>query len=313
MKPTHPPGRQGKGRQTKGRQAVGRSFEQAEPCYVYLAVHKAGQRFKIGLSNDPLRRFADLPEADDIDLETTLARRMPSRARASEVERSLHRALAPFRLRIAQQGDGYTEWFLLDAFARAVAIVDAMPDLEAPAHSLRSDAKGRRADPMAIVAEHNVARAMAVVAMWRQARRLVGLTVAAERGAVRLVVKNFKATPVNAGAGMRASLFDIDGMYALRSARQTRVPPSLVRLLTYDGPKSSDLRIELQDWAALRRLPGGDRVVQLMRDGIELIRIESRLGVARRAQLSAEVVGAGVARLLEPRQDDAPATPSLWE
>jgi len=303
------------GRQTRGRSAPGRAFEPEQPCFVYLAVHSAGQRFKIGLSNDPLRRFASLPEAEDIDLETTVARRMPTRARASQVERSLHRALESYSLELAHQGDGYTEWFRLDAFATAVAIVDAMPDPTAPSQALGISAKGVRKKALLIAAEHNVARAMDATVLWREARRNVGLSITERRGRVSLIVKDFQATASNAGCGLRARLLGLKDDYALRAARTSRgvhAPPSLVRFITFDGPQANDLRIDLQDWATLRRLPGGERFVQRLRDGIELVRIESRFAADRRKPLSAAEVEAGIGRLLEHRDDDPGGAPSLW-
>ncbi len=293
----------------------GRVFERAEPCYVYLAVHSAGQRFKIGLSNDPIRRFESLPEAEDIDLETTVARRMPTRARASEVERALHRALAPYSLELDHQGDGYTEWFRLDAFATAVAIIDAMPDPTAPSQALGITAKGARRKAVLVAAEQNVARVMKATALWRVARRMVGLSIIDRRGRVSLVVKDFKATAANAGSGLRAQLLGLDDDYTLRAARMPRgvhAPPSLVRFITFDGTHETDLRIDLQDYATLRRLPGGERLVQRLKDGIELVRIESRFAADRRRPLSAEQIEAGIRRLLEHRDDDAGGAPSLW-
>ncbi len=303
------------GRPRAVRGQPGRAFERDEPCYVYLAVHSAGLRFKIGLSNDPLRRFASLPEAEDIDLETTVARRMATRARASQVERSLHRALEPYSLELAHQGDGYTEWFRLDAFATAVAIVDAMPDPTAPSQPLGISTTGARTKAVLIAAEHNVARAMGAAVLWREARRMVGLSIVEGRGRVSLVVKDFKATASNAGSGLRARLLGLKDDYALRVARRppgVRASPSLVRLITFDGPQANDLRIDLQDRATLRRLPGGERLVQRLRDGIELVRIESRFAADRRKPLSVAEVEAGVGRLLEHRGDDPGDAPSLW-
>ena len=292
-----------------------RAFERDEPCYVYLAVHSGGQRFKIGLSSDPLRRFAALPEAEDIDLETTVARRMPTRARASQVERSLHRALDPYSLELAHPGDGYTEWFRLDAFATAVAIIDAMPDPTAPAQAIGTPARGYRKSAALAAAEYNVARAMDTAVLWREARRMVGLSIVEGRGRVSLIVKDFRATASNAGSGLRARLLGLKDDYALRPARTPRgvhATPSLVRFISFDGPQASDLRIDLQDWATLRRLPGGERLVQRLRDGIELVRIETRFAADRRKPLSAEQVEAGVGRLLEHRGDEPGDLPSLW-
>ena len=115
--------------------------------------------------------------------------------------------------------------------------------------------------------------------------------------------------------GLRAHLLGLDDDYNLRAARTPRgvhAPPSLVRFITFDGPQETDLRIDLQAYATLRRLPGGERLVQCLKDGIELVRIESRFAADRRKPLSAEQIEGGIGRLLEHRDDDAGDAPSLW-
>ncbi len=190
-----------------------------------------------------------------------------------------------------------------------------MPDPTAPSQALGITAKGARRKAVLVAAEQNVARVMKATALWRVARRMVGLSIIDRRGRVSLVVKDFKATAANAGSGLRAQLLGLDDDYTLRAARMPRgvhAPPSLVRFITFDGTHETDLRIDLQDYATLRRLPGGERLVQRLKDGIELVRIESRFAADRRRPLSAEQIEAGIRRLLEHRDDDAGGAPSLW-
>lgn len=301
------------GRQVRGRGAPGRAFEREQPCFVYLAVHSAGQRFKVGLSIDPLTRFEQLPEARDIDLTVTVVRSLPSQARANQVERSLHKALHPFRLRAEHRGDGYTEWFQMDAFPRATLLIDLMPDAVEPSHTLvRRVSEGRRSAYVR-VAEANASQTMAAVALWRLAGSLAGLTVGGEGAQVWLEVQNFRPTLHRAATGLRARLLDVEGSYGLRTLRRTKVPASLVRLVSYAGPESNDLRIELQRAAVLAKLPGGAKLVQHLRDGIGLLRYESRMRSPARQPLTEEQIRAGLGGFLEHRIDDSPKSASLWE
>jgi len=242
-------------RQPKDRPPV-RTVGREETCYLYLAVHTTGERFKIGLSNDPLRRFEALPEATDIDLKETVARRLPSRVRASEVERSLHRALAPFRIELEEQGDGYTEWFRLDAFARARVIIDAMPDATAPAARVVPYAKASRSAAYRHAGAHNVLQTMGAVAK----------------------------------TGQRS-----------RSSASWPTP----------GREGATFASTYKTGAALRTVPGGERLVPLLRVGIEMIRIEPKFG-ARRPALSPETITAGLRRLLEHGEDDPSSAASRW-
>ena len=301
------------GRQVRGRSAPGRAFEREQPCFVYLAVHSAGQRFKVGLSIDPLTRFEQLPEARDIDLTVTVVRRLPSQARANQVERSLHKALHPFRLRAEHRGDGCTEWFQMDAFPRATLLIDLMPDAAEPSHTLvRRVSEGRRSEYVR-VAEANASQTMAAVALWRLAGSLAGLTVGGEGAQVWLKVQNFRPTLHRAATGLRARLLDVEGSYGLRTLRRAKVPASLVRLVSYAGPESNDLRIELQRAAVLAKLPGGAKLVQHLRDGIGLLRYESRMRSPARQPLTEEQIRAGLGGFLEHRIDDSPKSASLWE
>ena len=55
-------------------------------CFVYILVHAKEQRMKIGMSDAPLIRLSQLPEAGQIDRARSLQVELPNRQRASEVE-----------------------------------------------------------------------------------------------------------------------------------------------------------------------------------------------------------------------------------
>ena len=296
-------------RQLRERGVPGRAFALDKPCYVYLAVHRAGQRFKIGLSVDPLSRFQQLPEADDIDLTVTLVRRLPSKARASQVERSLHRALDPYRLKLEHGGTGYTEWFRMDAFQRASVIIDAMPDAVLPAEALMRQDGDLQRNQYVRIAEANVVQTTKAIALWRLAGSLMDISVHEDGKQSWLAIKNFRPDSKRAATGLRASLLDLEESYRLRGLGRSKVSASLVRLVSYTG---ADLRIDLQRAAVLRRLPGGSKLTQTLQDGLGAIRLECR---SRRtpSPLSEDQIQAGLDRLLERSAEEPPASTSLWD
>ena len=72
-----------------------------QPSYVYLFVHATENRFKIGKSQSPVDRLAQLPEAGQIDGTQSLRVALPDRQRAGQVESLLHRGLAGYRLQLS--------------------------------------------------------------------------------------------------------------------------------------------------------------------------------------------------------------------
>jgi hypothetical protein len=301
-------------RRSKSRSGVGRAFELNKPCFVYLAAHAAGQRFKIGLSIDPISRFQQLPEAGKIDLTVSLVRRLPSQGRAHQVERALHKALQPFRLAGLHQGAGCTEWFRMEAFSRASVFIDLMPDAAEPAHTLsRAWPQDRRNDYMR-TAEANVTQTLGAISLWRLAAGQMPLRVCEQTKDTWLEFPGFKATSHLAATGLRATLLDIEGSYGLRLLRKTRTPASLIRLVSYAGPNGADLRIDLQRAPALNKLPGGARLIQHLQDGLGALRLESRSRMPSREPLSPAQINAGLGCLMEYRAEDAALeAQSLWE
>jgi hypothetical protein len=97
---------------------------------------------KIGMSDDPLIRLSQLPEAGQVDQSRSLRVELPSRQRASKVESLLHKALGEQRLEpvwidaadrydfgAGPHWDGATEWFHLKGLSAAIEILHALPGL----------------------------------------------------------------------------------------------------------------------------------------------------------------------------------------
>lgn len=110
------------------------------PSYLYVFVHANENRLKIGRSDVPLRRLANLPEAESIDHIQSFRLELPDRQRAREVESMLHKALAGYRLKLTllnasslrkyqhQGWDGVTEWFSLSGMRHVLDLLRALPE-----------------------------------------------------------------------------------------------------------------------------------------------------------------------------------------
>lgn len=105
--------------------------EQVKACAVYLLVHEREPRFKIGISNDPIRRARMLPEAPHLQWDACLKATFPSRERANEIEGALHKMLSVFRIHVhgvdGERWDGGSEWFELRGLSHAVNLLSHMP------------------------------------------------------------------------------------------------------------------------------------------------------------------------------------------
>lgn len=96
---------------------------------VYLLQRLDRQRFKIGWSVSPLQRIHRLPEyaAGQLDLKGSLAVWLPNRKRAEEVERAVHKTLAPYAAEADHQMDGHSEWFEAVAQPMAMRLLSQAP------------------------------------------------------------------------------------------------------------------------------------------------------------------------------------------
>jgi len=96
---------------------------------VYLLRRLDRQRFKLGWARRPLQRVRHLPEfvRGELDLNASSAIWLPERARAEQIERSLHKTLAPYSAPAPHDGDGCTEWFEDVAHDTARRMLGQMP------------------------------------------------------------------------------------------------------------------------------------------------------------------------------------------
>lgn len=117
--------------------------------FVYLLRNKTGDAFKIGVSCDPQQRGAQLPQK--LDWKKSLQVSM-SGGNAYKVESMLHYLFREHSKNMPF-GDGYTEWFGIDAWADVLAFLDAQKELlgVGALHSLSGPPKRIALDHDAIV------------------------------------------------------------------------------------------------------------------------------------------------------------------
>jgi hypothetical protein len=96
---------------------------------VYLLLCRDRTRFKLGWALDPVARICVLPEFSrrKLDLAASKAIWLPSRQRAEQVERSMHKALRPYRVAPEHRLDGWQEWFDGRAQQAALRLLRQMP------------------------------------------------------------------------------------------------------------------------------------------------------------------------------------------
>lgn len=96
---------------------------------VYIIHRKDRKRFKVGWAYDPLVRAQGLPEfqRSQLDLRSSLALWLPGRQRAQQVERAMHKSLAPYLAPAPHRGDGYSEWFAPASLPSAIQLLRQMP------------------------------------------------------------------------------------------------------------------------------------------------------------------------------------------
>lgn len=107
---------------------------------VYLIHRKDRSRFKVGWALDPVARAQGLPEfqRSQLDLRSSLALWLSTRQRAEQIERAMHKSLAPYQAPARHRGDGYSEWFAPAALPTAIQLLRQMP----------GDANGARVEPV---------------------------------------------------------------------------------------------------------------------------------------------------------------------
>lgn len=103
--------------------------DRADRASVYVLVRHDRRRFKLGWARNPMRRARCLVEFQrgELDLAASRAIWLPTRPRAEQVERSLHKTLAPYSVEPDHQEDGNREWFAGHAQDTALRMLGQMP------------------------------------------------------------------------------------------------------------------------------------------------------------------------------------------
>jgi hypothetical protein len=233
------------------------------PGAVYLLPHIGRTRFKVGWSLHPLLRVQQLPEypARQLDLQAADVAWFEHATRAREVERALHRSLAPFQVRVGHFGDGRTEWFATQALALARRIVGVLPASDGASRrvSLRPllDASEPPENFGALRHESALDAWYRVEDLWLRLERLLPLALHEEREQRRLHWIGLKRLVDVGHLVLRSRVIDID-TYGWREPQGRR---TLVTLIDWEG---DDLVLELMPARTLRRWDEGDQVDQLM-------------------------------------------------
>lgn len=96
---------------------------------VYLLQRRDRRRFKLGWARRPIVRVRQFPEyrRRELDLEASSAIWLPDRVRAEQIERSMHKTLAPFSVAAGHHGDGRSEWFEGVVHDTALRLLSQMP------------------------------------------------------------------------------------------------------------------------------------------------------------------------------------------
>jgi len=89
--------------------------------YLYILVDKDGNSCKVGISICPMKRANILSESFDYEQSVMIS--MPFGS-ARAVEKFLHKVMRDLSIS-KMKGDGYTEWFKIEARAKVIGIIDS--------------------------------------------------------------------------------------------------------------------------------------------------------------------------------------------
>lgn len=262
-----------------------RSPRAARPSYVYLLVHREEPRFKIGKANDPRSRTAKLPEAPLIDPERSVTAMLPTQARAIEVERMLHKALAGFRLTLFEgpgtTWDGATEWFSVTGLRHAMNLLRVTP--MAGAESARVQLVNFRGQSIATpseaparlpawtdrrieAADYNVQQIDKISQILQSLACELPMAYRCDPGGPRLAIRGLK------GAWQLHLLkarFEVvsSALWTLRTGskdpqRQTK---PLVTIIQYSPSEPDTMEFRVNREEVIRRLPAGAMVIEQWR------------------------------------------------
>ena len=221
---------------------------------VYLLQRHDRRRFKLGWSLDPLHRVRQLPEfrQGELDLDESSAIWLPSRPRAEQVERSMHKTLAPFATQAEHRGDGHQEWFEGVAHSTALRVLAQMPLDERsghPARVVRLAEPAPSADGVSIETGPQDTWWAIEVLLSRLAMHCA-ITVQQDDG-VRVIVHGLRRVTHDSLGELRRAALDADTYQCRRNGRRL----AFVRTIEFAG---DDLTLDLTPTRVIARWDEGD-------------------------------------------------------
>lgn len=237
------------------------------PGAVYLLPHHNRERFKVGWSLHPMQRIQRLPEyyAEELDLAAAQVAWFAQAQRAHQVERVLHRSLAPYSVLPNHWGDGHTEWFN----ARGMALARRMLGLQPAADGGRGQARLQALSDAPEAPTENAQAPLAPEAgaldtwyrvedLWLRLGALLPLALEADRDHRCLHWLGLRCLVEPGTVLLRSRAVNVD-TYRWHEAGQRR---SLVTLMAWD---QDNLLLHLMPTRQMQRWAEGDAVANLLR------------------------------------------------
>jgi T5orf172 domain len=232
------------------------------PGAVYLLPHIGRGRFKVGWSLHPLERVQRLPEYinRELDLGAADVAWFEQAPRACEVERALHRSLAPYRVQPGHLGDGRTEWFAIQGLVLARRMLNVLPAADGASRRARLQPllgapEAPEANFTTPMPESALDAWYRVEDLWLRLARVLPLALHADREQRHLHWIGLRRLTDVGHLFLRSHVVDIE-TYGWRERDGRR---SLVTLMDWEG---DDLVLELVPSRTLKRWAEGDIVDQ---------------------------------------------------
>lgn len=247
---------------------------------VYVLQRIDRQRFKVGWALEPLHRVQQLPEyrARQLDLAHSVVLWVPGRRRAEQIERALHKSLAPYRARVDHRQAGHSEWFDGQAHATALTLLTRMP---------ADGSSGERPRPISITGgapgeERRIPDVSceevwwALEDLWLRLAACCAVSVEVQGDVYQLVLGGFRYANSGAVGALRPRVFDVE-TYTWRWASQRG---EFVRLLEY---RNDDLVCTLTPFRRIGAwAEGADLVCQVRALLVRLQRLQVNESAHRR-------------------------------
>jgi hypothetical protein len=227
---------------------------------VYLLPHVSRERFKVGWSRYPLQRAQQLPEylSQQIDLDGAQVAWFAQAQRAHQVERALHRGLAPYKADAGHWGVGRTEWFGIQGLVLACRMLHLLPAGEGVQSRIRllplRDAPDAPNEFEALPLERTALDAWyRTEDVWLRLGTLLPLTLDVAQEWRQLTWVGLRRLDSPGLTLLRSQAVNLDTYEWREGGRRC----SLVSLLDWAG---DDLLLDLTSSRQLKRWPEGDAV-----------------------------------------------------